>query len=126
MKLVEQPEGSRQCGQACVAMLANTTLEDVVGMVGPRLTKWDEIYSALFQYGIPAQPNLEPVFHQDDLPETSVVIIPTGSSLFRHCVVVHECVVYDPAVGCYPVEKLRFRRTPAHLVLKFASVTDIE
>lgn len=53
MKLVLQPEGSSQCGQACIAMIAGVSLKRAIEAVGHEHgTNTGEVVSALRTLGI--------------------------------------------------------------------------
>lgn len=108
MNLVVQPEHSTACGHAVVAMLANTTTERVIAVLGHRRpTTWRELCSMLFAFGVVCEPEMVPVFSVWDLPHTAVLALP-GRGRYGHWVAIEGEEVYDPAGAIYPTDTLRF------------------
>lgn len=124
MKLVMQPKDSRLCGQACIAMLTNSPLEDVIGMIGQTLTTWNELYSALFQFGITCVPDLEPAFGAFDLPDLAILLCPAGGGM-KHAVLYDRGMIYDPGMGVYPAGAVDWAHSPAHRIIKFSAITTL-
>lgn len=124
MKLIEQPLGSRQCGQACIAMLCNMPLEDVVLAHGDSLLTWREIHTALFLNGCIATEETEPAFHSSHFPKHAVALLP-GAGGLKHAVVVVDEIVYDPARGCYPTSDLSYEVVPRDRIIKFAKIKNL-
>ena len=127
MKLIHQPPNSTQCGQACIAMLANTTparVAKATGNDGP--TTWEELYSVLNQFGIVCAPKLRPCFQLEDLPPVAVIALP-GAGGLGHWVVKYGDWVYDPAI-LVPQQAvdLPFAVRPVHRVLKYAEVKNVK
>ena len=122
MRLVLQPRGSRQCGQACIAMLTNMPLEEVVGAVGDRPMGWRAVHTALHTNGIIADAALESAYHPDNIPPVAVLQLPTGDSTLKHLVVVEGDTVYDPGRGALPLGALDWDAPGQQNIIKFAAI----
>lgn len=118
MKLVKQPVGSSQCGQACVATVCGITLEESL-MIFRRKgqTRTKHIVAALRQMGIKCGDKLTRGF-----PKEGAAILkfthPSGRS---HWVVWYKNKYYDPIAGVsqkIPRWLLRSRVT-SYLKLEF-------
>ncbi len=116
MNLVNQPEGSRLCGQACIAMIANISIGEAINLIGhSHGTHTKEIIQALKTLGIPCEVNRLTVRRGKDWPERAVVKIPHPEGSGWHWVVLDGFCVYDPQrTSLLPVECLdlpEFRAT---------------
>lgn len=127
IKHIQQPLGSNMCGHAVAAMLARTTTAHVAAMLGHRgPTTWQEVYSVLHVLGVVCDVRQVPVFGPVDVPRVAVVRCPTITPVIKHFVVVHDGLVYDPALeGVYPIECLRFSLAPPESVLYCAEVRHV-
>lgn len=103
IRLVVQPEGSLLCGQCCVAMVCDRSLEETIGaFLGKRgRTSWKEIRAALHVYKKPHR-----FFPFPTLGEKMVIGLALGTFIFRvrssetkmiHYCVRHNGVYFDPA-----------------------------
>lgn len=128
MNLIQQPPNSNLCGQTCIAMLANTTparVATALGNNGPMA--WEEVYSALHQFGIICTPQLRPCFEEADLPPVAIIEMPSGTAVLRHLVVKYGPWVYDPAIPLpQQAADLPFETGPANRVLRYAEVKNIK
>jgi hypothetical protein len=100
MKLVRQPKGSKQCGQACVAMVAGVSLKQSIELFKhTSSTRTRDIIKALRCAGIRCTSSRLVPFRHDTLFLTAIVKV---QPLFNrknnwHWVVWHNGKVYDPS-----------------------------
>lgn len=124
MNHVRQPPNANQCGAACVAMLANVPLEDVVGQIGAVSVRWPQIYQAAFALGVVCDAALEPAFCHDDIGPVALVQLPGGA--INHMVVRYGPDIYDPAwEEPYPLWRVQFSFPSPHIVVRFANVHNV-
>jgi len=104
MKLVKQPRGSRVCGQACVAMLADTDLKNGIKLVGHVGGTWGHhLAAALKRAYVPCADKLV-----RGEPDGDALLFFKYPSNRRHWVVWYDGKYYDPLEGI-------FRRVPKYL-----------
>lgn len=118
MKLVKQPTGSNQCGQACVATISGLSLEEslmIFRRKGQTCTK--HVVSALRQMGITCGDKLIRGFPKG----CSAILKFTHPSGKSHWVVWHKNKYYDPVAGVFrKVPRwLEPSRVTSHLILEF-------
>ena len=115
MTPLKQPPHSKLCGHTCIAMLADTTVERVVELIGhKRGTKTKEITTAFRQLGFNCPDRLivlrgRPIV---ELEMSMVKIAFPGLSSW-HWVAVYEGAMYDPS----PVNSADYGRPTSHLPL---------
>jgi hypothetical protein len=114
--LVRQPEGSNQCGQACVATICGITLDESLTLFcckGCTTTK--RVVAALRQMGVECGDRLVRGF-----PEKGSAILKfTHTDGHSHWVVWHRKKYYDPEDGVsqHPAGYLTLSRVTSHLPL---------
>ncbi len=97
LKLVRQPKGTNQCGQACIATLAGITLEEAIDLVGTKgLTRTKQLRDALQSLGFYAGMGLR-IGSPDGLAIVKF-LSPDGRSHW----VVWDGKYYDPQAGVFP------------------------
>lgn len=102
MKHVSQPPGSSLCGQACVAMIANITLEESIAIFGKRgETETRELVAVLRKLGISCGDKLIRMKKGIDPPPCCIMVLHFEGVPMRHWhwVVYHKGWYYDPAEG---------------------------
>lgn len=101
LDLVRQPEGSNLCGQACVATLANVSLEEACKAVGKRgRTRWTDVRLGLSKFQIDAQ-SINPVRTFQALfllQRSGVFILKTQREKRGHYSILAGDLVFDPAL----------------------------
>lgn len=104
IRLVRQPNGSSLCGQACVAMVANITLEESIRRFGSRGgTYTRQLVEVLRDLGIETEDRLTRVTKSVRPADPSIVKI-SGDADWRktrwtHWTVYHGGRFYDPSWG---------------------------
>jgi hypothetical protein len=94
MILVKQPEGSKLCGQTCLAMILEIPLEDAIVLVGhSKGTKTRELAQALKLWGLRTTGKL---VRRPKIPEYCIAKIPRPRGRNWHWVVYWEGKRYDP------------------------------
>lgn len=116
MKLISQPYHSKQCGQACLAMITGKTLEEVCNDLEnykSTIIK-DEIIPYLNKNNFSTQTINSLSADFDSIPNNSIVyfMYQNGST---HVCVKHNDLYYDPDVGIikeydYKVRILKYIR----------------
>lgn len=110
MKLVEQPEGSSLCGQACIAMVTGSSLERAVFVVGHKNgTYTSDLIKAIRVLGCDCADRLRRISKQRPvLPKRCIVSIvkwvgegPTRRQRKGHWILSWDGVIYDPG-GVWP------------------------
>jgi hypothetical protein len=100
MNLIQQPTGSKQCGQACVAMLCGVSIERAVGLVGKKFsTKTKELARACRKLGYHCDSRLSVIGQNYNwllAQENMLVKITWDHASSWHWIVVHDRVIYDP------------------------------
>ncbi len=98
------------CGQACVAMLADVTIEEVVNVMKTDLgTSKKQISDALKHYGIEHASKLTKADNNSVLPDVCIlkVLLPK----YGHWVLYYKGKYYDPEFGLleerYPKERIQ-------------------
>jgi len=98
MKLVKQPVGSSQCGQACVATICGFTLEKSLMIFCRRgQTRTKHVVAALRQTGVTCGDKLTRGFPG----EGSAILKFTHPSGGSHWVVWYKNKYYDPLAGVF-------------------------
>lgn len=93
INLVEQPEGSRICGQCCVAMVAGIPIDEAINTVGKRgSTTWKDLRGALRTLRVEFGD-----LHRGwpDKRNTSIIKIQFNPRQ-RHFIVLHSGFIFDP------------------------------
>ena len=124
MKIVRQPEGSHQCGQACVAMAASVSLKRAVEAVGhSHATPTRDLIPALRKLGVDCADKLLRISRRrPNLPPRAIVAIhrPAVAGERRkagwHWLLTWDGKIFDPA-GRYPEGFENWRMT-SYLELK--------
>lgn len=98
MKLVKQPTGSNQCGQACVATVCGLSLEESLMIFCRKgATRTKQLIQALRQMGIACGDKLIRGFPKG----CSAILKFTHPSGRSHWVVWHKNKYYDPVAGVF-------------------------
>ena len=99
MRLVKQPEGSKLCGQACVAMLCSITLEEAIEAVGSKgATTTKQLKIALEEHDVAC--GKRRVRGMPDKTETALLFWRNDED-GRHWMVWHKGKYYDPIAGVF-------------------------
>lgn len=103
---IEQPRGSKCCGQACVAMVLGQTLADVCGVIGNKGTHYTTLRKAAWYYGHEFGPVILARSHP--VPRDGLLIariIWSRKPHASHFVVVKDGKVHDPECDAgYPLD----------------------
>lgn len=100
MRLVLQPEGSSLCGQACVAMLADITLDQSITIFKRRgATTPKEVVSALHALGIKCGDKLLLARNHEMPPICMAKLHFAWDTAHTHWTVYNNGTFYDPAIG---------------------------
>ena len=103
-----QPRGSKCCGQACIAMIIQESLEDVCGQLGTnRGTKAKKLAEFLQGKGIPCNKRLIRVSKKRPLPERALVKMKFDDTHNWHWVLKWRGVVFDPGYRITTVDEIR-------------------
>ena len=111
MKLVSQAGWPDACQQACIAMLADLPIEDVIAVVGDQRLGTSERRSAWlrFNIAIPDEGFLIQPYGSGSLarlmkefPRLWCGVMDARNSMFSHCVVIDNGNLYDPHYGLNP------------------------
>lgn len=97
IKYIKQPT-EYLCGQACVAMLAGVTVEEVVSvMQNDKGTGKKDIERALNHYGIPQAKTMTKADNSSVLPQVCIlkVLLPG----YSHWILYYDGKYYDPEFG---------------------------
>lgn len=97
MELIMQPT-EYLCGQACVAMLANVSVDEVIQVMNnDKGTSKKEIADALKHYGINTAKTMTKADSHSVLPEVCIlkVLLPK----YSHWVLYYKGKYYDPEFG---------------------------
>jgi hypothetical protein len=100
--LVRQPDGSRICGQCCVAMVARVNIGYAIEAVGKRAsTRSADIRRGLANLNIrhSTEPRLVSRPQYRELPARCIATCHVPYSRRTHWVVLWDGVVYDPVYG---------------------------
>ena len=105
MKYIKQPKGSSLCGQSCVAMITDMTLDESIEIFGSRgQTNTKQVINALrTRVSITAE-RLTRV--KGPLPELCIVKI-LWENKGSHWVIHKKGKIYDPAIGVYKLLKYK-------------------
>ena len=86
------------CGQACVAMIANVSVDDVIRVMNnDQATGKKDIERALDHYGIRQAKTMTKV--DNDTPLPPVCILKVLLPRYRHWVLFYHGTYYDPEFG---------------------------
>lgn len=98
------------CGQACVAMLANVSVDEVIEVIqNDKGTGKKELAIALEHFGISCAKTMTKADNHTKLPNTCIlkVLLPK----YSHWVLYHKGKYYDPEFGLldelYPKERIQ-------------------
>lgn len=98
MRLVRQ--GKNQCGQACIAMLANVSLKFAIVAIDKRgQTTTRDLRRGLEFFGVGCGNRLTRVKRGRALPPTCILALKGDG--WKHWVVWHNQKYYDPAGGVF-------------------------
>ncbi len=99
MKYKKQPYKSKQCGQACLAMILDKTVKEVCKELNKYKTTslYDDVAAMLEKSGYKVTKH-EGVVPLSDIPNNSVIRIKFPSDNF-HFAVKYGDKYYDPAIG---------------------------
>ena len=87
-----------QCGQAVLAMLAGTSVDEIIGFLGnERETTLKEMKKAALHYGLVMSPHRIEVIDRSELPETCILSLETPRCW--HWSLFSGGVFYDPEHG---------------------------
>ena len=101
---VFQPPKSNQCGQACVAALAEIPLSAAIAVVGTKgATTTRQIISALESLGFECGDSLIRNKAEEPLPKLCMCVMHFEDSRWGHWVIWDDGIFVDPARGTYPV-----------------------
>jgi hypothetical protein len=101
LRLVRQPVGSKQCGQACMAMICGLKLKEVVEEMGTGGTRTKHLVRFLRAHGFWCESKLQRVSSRWKLylhirEAYAAVVKITWEKNRSHWVVLHKGRVYDP------------------------------
>lgn len=98
------------CGQACVAMLANVSIDKIIEVIhNDKGTGKKELAIALEHFGISCAKTMTKADNHTKLPDTCIlkVLLPK----YGHWVLYHKGKYYDPEFGLldelYPKERIQ-------------------
>jgi hypothetical protein len=103
MRLVRQPDGSALCGQSCVAMLADVSLDEAIEAVGHEHgTRTSELRQALASLGVRTASRCRRISRAcPAYPPTALLVARKNDFRRSHWMVMKDGVVYDPE-GAWP------------------------
>lgn len=103
MKVVFQEEGSSVCGQCCVAMVADITLEKSIEIFGhSHATKAKELAAAFKKLEIESDIKLTRCKKYSELPNLCIIRIRWNEGKNKsHWAVHYNGFIYDSAYGSY-------------------------
>jgi hypothetical protein len=103
MELLLQPETARQCGQHCVAMVADITIaESIAAFDGKKCgTTTKQVVGALAKLGYNAPPRLQLIKKVVELPQQCILKLQWPGQGGWHWVVYDSGKIYCPDVGMY-------------------------
>lgn len=106
MKIIyqRQPKGSNICGQACIAMLANISLEESIKIFGTRgKTSTKDIINALNKLDILCSQKLIRIRKNESKSNLCIVTNYTviNGKKYKHWVIYYKNKYYDPAIGVF-------------------------
>jgi ABC-type bacteriocin/lantibiotic exporter with double-glycine peptidase domain len=114
MRLKTQPEGSKTCGQHCVAMIADISVAESIATFNSRAaTSTKKVAAALQKLGYPAQNKLIRFKEQEELPMLCILKLRWTGTNTGHWVVYNAGIVYDPAFGKYRYSLKKFQEIGA-------------
>lgn len=119
MELVQQEPNSTICGQCCVAMVGNISLEKSIELFGhSHSTRTKEVGKVLNLLGNHNSGRLERV--KGELPHLCIVKIHWNDQKMTHWSVHYDGYLYDPAYGVYPPEGIGLLNGRITSYLKFS------
>jgi hypothetical protein len=110
MKHVQQPKGSNQCGQACIAMLSGCPLEVAIELVGKKgKTRTKDLASVInrrsvgFLVGLSCPDRLIPLREKyGDLPRYCIVKACSQNRKRSHWMLIFNYLLHDPECPTAP------------------------
>lgn len=98
MHYVRQPPGSFVCGQTCVAMVTDRTLEEAIELVGhAKSTNTRELVAALRKAGVNCADKLRRISKKWPAMPRRAIVAARNVQLYRsHWIVYWDGKVYDP------------------------------
>jgi len=111
MKLVLQGQYQTACQQACLAMLADISIEDIIALVGPKRMDQAEHDKVFEKYGVSRADRCTNVMGigLDSLvglrkrdPTLMLSLYDCMDANYGHAVLLHEGNLYDPYLGMNP------------------------
>lgn len=98
-----------QCGQAVLAMLTDTTVDEIISVCGnKRETTFKEMVSVLLHYGILLEGGRKEVVSKDTLPRVALLSLETPKCW--HWSLYFEGTFFDPEYGVLEDFPPSFRR----------------
>lgn len=103
MELKLQPEGSKTCGQHCIAMIAGISVKEAIEVVGVSTksgTSAKHMSSALTKLGYKPRKGLNWFIYKKELPKVCLLVIKWNTK-GSHWVVYNDGKVYCPVHGIF-------------------------
>lgn len=121
--LIKQPEGSKLCGQTCVAMVTGCSLDESIAAIGhKRGTCWSELRDAIIHFGCQADQKLTRVKSLAEMPELCIARVYWDRKQ-SHWIVRFGVHVFDPVFGKGRASKLSFVSSPGTRITSCGSVS---
>jgi hypothetical protein len=98
-----QPENSKLCGQTCIAMISNTTIEEAIVVVGHKKgTTTKELARAIRHYGYVCPERLMPIRNKE-LPYFCLckIVRKNKKTGGWHWILLKDGLFYDPSRGVF-------------------------
>jgi hypothetical protein len=110
IKYIKQPTGYL-CGQSCVAMLANVTVDEVIELMNnDKGTSKKEIADTLNQYGIKHAKTMIKANNSTPLPDVCILKLLLPG--YSHWALYYKGTYYDPEFGvlesCYSKARIQY------------------
>lgn len=108
MKFLRQPKKSFLCGQTCVAMLSDITIDQAIAVFGKSgKTNTKDMSNALLSMDIPHKTPLKRAFPTKEIPSPSILKVSWFDNNGSHWVIYKKGKVYDPAKGVFKLDKFK-------------------
>lgn len=105
---IRQPKGSNLCGQCCVAMVAEITIEESIELFGSKgRTTTRDLIDALLKKGIRTKNLVLYRIKKGQLPSDNSILKVLWKDGRSHWVVYRKGKVYDPAYGVFKLDKYK-------------------
>lgn len=115
MTSILQPYGSNLCGQTCVAMLADISLEESIAVFGKRsATSTKDVVQALRTLGIECGDKMVRETKHTVRPGLCLCVMHFADTWRTHWTIWNGGVFYDPAIGIV-TEYPEYARITSHL-----------